>query len=199
MQSGVWTQDSRPDFQAPGPPLSSTDPRSVPTFWGAFPSLQAQDGFRWDQKCKGAGLEQRQPGRRGKEQQGRARGGQGHRDSGDGERGAQREGKKESHPGTETQGQGQGKAERSRCGPRQASNVLGAQGRKQMQSLAYNMLPFLPNPTSCTVRGHVQGSKQLSSCIQAPLTTFLHPPITKTTILWPPKPRAVHTGAGAPG
>lgn len=80
-----------PGFWSPPP----AHPRSVPTFWGTFPSLQGQDGFSWDQKCKGTSLEQRQPGRVSTEP---GWGAVGYRDTQTGERGRQRG----SHKGTET-------------------------------------------------------------------------------------------------
>lgn len=193
MHPGVWTWDSRPDFQVPGAPLSSTEFRSVPTFWGAFPSLQGQDGFGWDQKCKGTSLEQWQPGRRSTQQQrrGGCREGTQHRDMG---RKGHRENltQEQRHRGTKAAAEQREVIE----DPSRSLTFGGPQEEDKWSPQTPNLPPFLPDTSSCTVKGHMRASGQLCSCIQAPLTTFLTPPPHKPPCTGhPSKPRAVYTGA----
>lgn len=63
-----------------------------------------------------------------------------------------------------------------------------------MEPLPHSLPPFLLNTSPCTVRGHMPRSGQLSSCIQAPLTPFLPPLTTQSTMFWPPGPRVVTRG-----
>lgn len=168
---GTVTQTSR--LLPPPPPAH---PRSVPTFWGTFPSLQGQDGFSWDQKCKGASLEQRQPGREAQSKGGVQWGTGTHRQGRWGKRGTEGEAERITQRDRDIgigQGQSRGKSLRPQAG---LCNILGAQGRKQMEPLAHTC-PFPSQHVSCTVRGHMQRSGQLISCIQAALTTSL-PPLT---------------------
>lgn len=93
---------------------------------------------------------------------------------------------REEHPEKETESQPEAETQRDKgqcreksLRPQHDSINLGGPRKKTMESLAHNVPPFLLSPSFCTVRNHTQGRKQLSSYLQASLTTFLHQPTTQ--------------------